>query len=68
MTELAPDKLAYNSRQAAEASGYSWDVIRAAISAGDLRETFPVVNGTRLKRGVIRREDLQAWLDQGGTS
>lgn len=61
MTALT--QLAYNRRQAAEASGFSKDVIDAAVRSGDLRETFPEVNGTRLKRGVILRHHLEQWLE-----
>ncbi|MQB00530.1 MAG: hypothetical protein GEU78_09605 [Actinobacteria bacterium] len=60
MTAL--DQLAYNRRQAADASGFSKDIIDAAVRSGDLRETFPEVNGKRLKRGVILREHLEEWL------
>lgn len=59
------DQLAFTRQQAAEATGYSKDVIDAAVRSGDLRETFPSVNGRTLKRGRILRDDLSRWLASG---
>lgn len=61
-------QMAFTRKEAAEVTGYSWDVISAAVRSGDLRETYPEVNGKRLQRGVILREDLHAWLKSGDTS
>lgn len=62
------DQLAYTRTQAAQAVGYSKGVIDAAVRSGDLQERFPEIRGKRLKRGVIRRSDLQAWLDRAVAS
>ena len=50
-------KLAYTFAEAAEATGYSIDVIRRAVRTKDL----PAKYGTA--RPVIRHEDLVAWVD-----
>lgn len=63
MTRLTlDDKIAFTRREAAEVSGYSGDIIAAAVLSGDLRESRPEVNGRRLSKGVILRADLEAWL------
>jgi len=58
----ATDQLAYSLPEAAAVSGYSLDVIRRAIRAGDLRTVQPVVGGRQVARRRVLREDLLAWL------
>ncbi len=55
------DKLAYTRREAAEALGYEITTINRAVRAGDLRETYPRVNGEPLKKGVILADELRRW-------
>lgn len=62
---IATEQIAYTRRQAAEQSGYSQKIIDAAVRAGDLVETYPEINGRRLKRGRILHADLQRWLEEG---
>lgn len=59
------DKLAFTRREAAEVTGYSVDIIQAAILSGELREVRPQVNGRRVSKGVILKVDLEAWLQAG---
>lgn len=54
--------LAYDVAGAAAASGYSVDVIRRAIRAGDLRTAAGTVDGKAVSKKVIRADDLAAWL------
>lgn len=56
------EQFSFSRAQAAEASGYPKETIDAAVRSGDLRETFPEINGRRIRRGVIMRDDLLAWL------
>lgn len=58
-------QISYTRRQAAEKAGYSQRIIDDAVRAGDLPETFPQVNGKRLKRGRILHRDLERWLEEG---
>lgn len=51
------DKLAYTLDEAADACGVSVDVIRRAIRTKDLPVRYPT------SRPVIRRSDLEAWVD-----
>lgn len=50
-------RIALSITEAAQAVGYSPDVIRQAIAAGDLPARY--LTG---KKPVIRIEDLDAWL------
>lgn len=56
------DRIAYSLPEAAEATGYSIDVIRRAINAGDLATVAGTINGRQVAKPVIRRADLEAWL------
>ncbi len=58
-------KLAYNTAEAAAATGLSIDTIRAALRSGDLRDTAVEVNGRKVKNRLILRDDLLAWLRGG---
>lgn len=63
MPKLSLDeRLSFTRAEAAEATGLTYDVISAAVRSGDLVEVKPEVNGRRLRNGIIRREDLEAWL------
>jgi len=53
---------AYTLDDAARASGYSVDVIRRAVRAGDLATVTPVVGGKRISRPVILASELTRWL------
>ena len=54
--------ISYNIADAADATGYSTDVIRRAIKAGELVAHFPT------SKGVITAEDLHAWINQAPTA
>lgn len=51
-------KLAYTFEEAAEQSGYSVRTLKQAVSDGHLAARYANT------KGVIRHEDLEAWLDQ----
>lgn len=51
-------KLAYTLEEAAEQSGYTVRTLKQAVADGNLPARY--VN----TRGVIRHEDLAAWIDQ----
>lgn len=57
MTPTTVDALAFTIDAAAAACGVSPDVIRRAIRTGDLPVKYPT------SRPVIRRADLDAWLE-----
>jgi len=59
------EQISYTRRQAAEVTGYSYDLICAAIRSGDLREVRPEVNGRRVRDGRIMRDELIRWLKEG---
>ena len=54
--------VSYNYAEAAAASGYSIDIIRRAVRAGDLATVAPKVNGKPLSRPVILAAELARWL------
>jgi len=57
--------LAYTVKTAAEATGYSADVIKRAIRSGDLKATRPKINGREVVKDSINAADLEAWLAGG---
>jgi hypothetical protein len=59
------EQISFTRRQAAAATGISYDDISAAVRSGDLREIHPEINGRKRQRGVILREDLESWLKEG---
>lgn len=64
-TDTVP--VALNYEDAARDSGYSTDVIRRAVRAGDLPAHYPEVDGRQLSKPVILRDDLHAWIARGRT-
>lgn len=55
-------RISYNIDGAAQATGYSADVIRRAIRAGEIPTRYPEIDGRKLSRPVILAADLTAWL------
>ena len=55
-------KLAYNMREAIEATGLSKDTITRAVNAGDLQELDPRVEGQPVRARLFSREELMRWL------
>lgn len=56
------DRIAYSFAQAAEATGYSYDVIRRAVNAGDIATKVGTINGRGIAKPVILRAALERWL------
>lgn len=56
------DRIAYSFAQAAEATGYSYDVIRRAVNAGDIATKVGTINGRGVAKPVILRAALERWL------
>lgn len=56
------DPIAYTPKTAAEASGYSEDIIKRAIRSGDLKATRPTINGREVAKDSISRAELERWL------
>lgn len=54
--------VAYNVKDAAEATGLSVDVIKRAIKSGDLRATRPTVDGRQITKDVIPAAELARWV------
>lgn len=52
----------YSYAGAAQATGYSIDVIKRAVRAGDLRTVTPKVAGRHLSKPVILAAELERWL------
>jgi hypothetical protein len=57
--------LAYTVKTAAEATGYSIDVLKRAIRSGDLKATRPKIDGREVARDSIAAADLEVWLTGG---
>lgn len=62
------EAVSYDIPGAAAATGYSADVIRRAIRAGDLTARYPTVAGRPLSKPVLERDELARWISQGGTN
>lgn len=56
-------KIAYTTKEAAEAVGLSEDTIKRAINAGDLEAHAPRVAGRQIARQIIRLEELNRWIN-----
>ena len=52
-------------RQAAEYTGLSYDTIRKAVDAGELRVFRPRIDGREVMIDLILVEDLEAWAFPG---
>ncbi len=63
MVGAARPKLSFTIAEAAQSTGYSIDVIRRAVRAGDLAAVAPKVNGRNLSRPVIVATELERWLN-----
>lgn len=55
-------KLAYNMREAVEATGVSKDTIERALNAGDLETLDPRVEGQPVRTRLFARDELERWL------
>lgn len=60
---LVPEAFSYET--AALATGYSQDVIRRAVRAGDIAVSRPKVDGKAVSKPVIPRDELAAWIERG---
>lgn len=67
MTAPTITPVSYSTEGAALATGYSVDVIRRAIRAGDLAVHYPHVDGRTLTKGSILRDELKRWVRDGDT-
>lgn len=56
------EPIAYTPKTAAEATGYSEDVIKRAIRSGDLKATRPTINGREVAKDSISAAELTRWL------
>lgn len=65
MIGVARPKLSFTFAEAAVSTGYSVDVIRRAVRAGDLASVAPIINGRNLSRPVIVAAELERWLNDG---
>ena len=63
--QIAP--VSYDYAGASAATGYSEDVIRRAVKAGDLAVRYVVVNGRQLSKPVIEADELRRWVAAGKT-
>lgn len=60
---MSAAKIAYNLKEAAEATGYSIDVIRRAVRSGDLATVTPKIEGRDLARPVVTEAELRRWVE-----
>ncbi len=67
MSEYVIEPVSYDYAGASAATGYSVDVIRRAVRAGDLVPRYAVVAGRQLTKPVIPRDELRAWIAAGAT-
>lgn len=52
----------WGSALAAEACGLSLATLKRAIDRGDLRESYPHINGKPIARGIITHDELTRWI------
>ena len=65
MSAVQITPVSYDYAGASAATGYSVDVIRRAVDAGDLEVRYVTVNGRVLTKPVIQREVLERWVAAG---
>ena len=65
MVTSKKSKVSFNLQEAADSTGYSVDVLRRAIRAGDLATSAPRVNGRTITRRVIKADELERWIESG---
>lgn len=65
MVGAATARLSFTFAEAAASTGYSLDVIRRAVRAGDIATVAPLVNGLAISRRVITSPELTRWLESG---
>lgn len=65
MVGAATARLSFTLAEAAESTGYSIDVIRRAIRAGDILTVAPLVNGRTISRRMITYSELARWVESG---
>lgn len=65
MTAPTIKPVSYSYDTAAAATGYSVDVIRRAVRAGDLEMVYPRVDGRTLSKGTIPAQSLDRWVETG---
>lgn len=68
MTGPVVKPVSFDIPGAALATGYSDDVIRRAIKAGDITARYPRVNGKQLSKPVIQHDELARWIAAGDTA
>lgn len=56
-------KIAYNLREAVEATGVSRETIIRAVNAGDLAELDPRIEGQPIKVRLFSGRELERWLE-----
>lgn len=65
MISVQKSKISFNLQEAAISTGYSVDVLRRAIRAGDLATSAPQVDGRTVARRVIKADELERWVESG---
>lgn len=56
------EPLAYSYTDAAQATGYSIDIIKKAVAKGDLVPVRPSIDGKQITKPVIPADELKRWL------
>lgn len=59
--------VSYDYAGASLATGFSEDVIRRAVNAGDLTVRYVTVNKRQVAKPVIEFDELQRWISAGAT-
>lgn len=65
--QLVIRPVSFDYTGAAAATGFSEDVIRRAVNAGDLTVRYPKVAGRTLSKPVIAFDELHRWVESGAT-
>lgn len=65
MSALTITPVSFSYDTAAAATGFSADVIKRAVKAGDLAVKFVSVKGDLVRKPVIERAELERWVTEG---
>lgn len=57
--------VSYSYETAAAATGFSEDVIKRAVRAGDLQARYVNVDGRTIRKPVIEHDELRRWVREG---
>lgn len=67
MSDLRIQPVSFDLAGASTATGFSEDVIRRAMNAGDLTVRYVTVAGRTVAKPVIEFDELQRWVAAGAT-